>query len=640
MFNKLKGLRARMVLTIGSVVVLGIGATIGIITHRITESTSQQGLAEAHALAQSEAKSVQAYFSRALFSARSLASAYIGIKSSEAAVDRDAASYILKASLDRSPEFFGAWSCWEPEAFDGRDEDYVGKIGHDRTGRFIPYWFRKDGQIVLEPLKDYEEGAPDSAFYQLAKQSNREVIMEPYVYEAGGKKILMTSIVVPILVDGKFVGVVGIDLDLGTVATDQNQRKIMETGYAATFSNQALYVSHPKLERLGEPGTKHDPWLEAHLADLAGGRHFTTRTFSRTLNDMVYRIAEPIEIGDTGTPWSVIVSIQESRVLAAARSLRNAALLIGGLTLLAVLAVVFVAANRIARPVRSIAQKLQAGANQASGSSAEISSSSQALAATSSEQAASLEETSASLEELSSMTKRNAEGARQARSLADSTRASAELGTRQMNDMVEAMNSIKSSSDCIAKIIKTIDEIAFQTNILALNAAVEAARAGEAGAGFAVVAEEVRALAQRSATAARETSTQITDALQRANHGSEICGQVAGRFDEILGKARDLNSLVAEIATASEQQTTGIQQINQAVTLMDKSTQSTAAQSEETAAAAQEMSAQAVQLQDIAKQLLGLVEGMNDPAPAGAPPSRRQSGPHARETSLATAGAA
>jgi methyl-accepting chemotaxis protein len=583
---KFQGLKARMILMIGSVVVLGLGATIGIITYRTSQAASEQGMSEARSIAQHEAGEIENFFDHALYSARSLASAYAGIKSSEAAVDRDAASFILKASLDSTPDFFGVWTCWEPDAFDGRDADFVNKAGHDKTGRFIPYWFRKNAQSALQPLKDYEEGSPDSEFYQIARKSGKEVIMEPYSYEAGGKKVLMTSIVVPIKVDGKFLGVVGIDLDLGTISALQSGRKIMNTGYAATFSHKGLYAAHPKAERLGQPGPKFDPWLEPKLNAIATGEEFTVQTFSHTLNDTVFRVAQPVIIGNTGTPWAVIVSIQEGRVLATARALRNTSLLIGAITLIAVLAVVLFVATRIAQPVLKISRELQSGADLSSGSSAEISRSSQALAAASSEQAASLEETSASLEELSSMTERNTEGARQARTLADDTRGSAETGAKQMKDMVGAMNAIKSSSDSVAKIIKTIDEIAFQTNILALNAAVEAAR---------------------------ETSDQISDSLQRANHGVQICGQVAGSFDHILGKARELNTLVADIATASEQQTSGIQQINNAVIQMDKVTQSTAAQSEETAAAAQELTAQSAHLQQIAQQLFGLVQGSGTP---------------------------
>jgi len=616
---------------IGSVVVLGLGATIGINTYRTSQASSAQGIAEAEAIALHEAGEVENFFNHALFSARSLASAYAGIKSSDAAVDRDAASFILKSSLESTPDFFGVWTCWEPDAFDGRDADFVNKAGHDQSGRFIPYWFRKDGKIALQPLKDYTEGSPDSEFYQIARKTGKEVIMEPYTYEAGGRKVLMTSIVVPIVVDGKFLGVTGIDLDLATISARQSTRKVMDTGYAATFSNHGLYVAHPQAERLGQPGPKFDPWLEPKLSDVAAGRDFLVRTFSHTLQDTVFRIARPVVIGNTGTPWSVIVSIQEGRVLATARSLRNTSLLVGGITLIAVLAVVLGVATMITRPVMQISRELQSGASQASQSSAEISSSSQTLASASSEQAASLEETSASLEELASMTARNTEGARQARALADDTRNSAETGARQMRDMVEAMNSIKASSDSVAKIIKTIDEIAFQTNILALNAAVEAARAGEAGAGFAVVAEEVRALAKRSATAARETSDQISAALVRANHGVQICGQVAGSFDHILGKARELNTFVAEIATASEEQSSGISQINKAVTQMDTVTQSTAAQSEETAAAAQELSAQAIQLQHIAQKLSQLVEGVKRQDATAGPVSSVATAPVERE---------
>jgi methyl-accepting chemotaxis protein len=611
-----------MSLAIGSVVVLGLGLMIGVSTYRTTVAAGEQGIAEAQAIARQEAAASEAFFNHAMETARTLAVTYAGLQSGSTALERETASLLLRNILEKNPEYFGVWTCWEPNAFDQRDADFAAKPNHDASGRFIPYWFRKDGGIAVEPLKDYQEGAPHSDFYQIARKSGREVVMEPYAYEAGGKKILMTSLVVPIVVDEKVVGVTGIDLDLSVLAARQSAKKFMETGYAATFSHGGLYVAHPDAKRLGQPGPKFDPWLQDELGALAAGREFRVNTFSHTLQDTVFRIAAPVRIGNTGTPWAVILSIQEGRVLATARALRTMSLIIGGVTLAAVLAVVLLVASRIARPVLDMARDLQAGADQATASSGEISSSSQALASASSEQAASLEETSSSLEELASMTKRNAENARNARQLADTTRGAAETGGRQMEGMVEAMTSIKSSSDNVAKIIKSIDEIAFQTNILALNAAVEAARAGEAGAGFAVVAEEVRALAQRSATAARETSDQISEALTRANHGVEICGQVAGSFTDILTKTRSLNSLVAEIASASEEQTTGIGQINQAISQIDKTTQSTAAQSEETAAAAQEMSAQAVQLQGIAGRLHQLVEGRaQDTTPAVAVPA-------------------
>jgi methyl-accepting chemotaxis protein len=171
------------------------------------------------------------------------------------------------------------------------------------------------------------------------------------------------------------------------------------------------------------------------------------------------------------------------------------------------------------------------------------------------------------------------------------------------------MDAIKASSDNIAKIIKTIDEIAFQTNILALNAAVEAARAGEAGMGFAVVAEEVRSLAQRSATAAHETADRIEDSIQKSANGVALSRKVAHGFEQIVGRVRDVDTIIAEIATSSTEQASGVAQVLTAITQMDQITQAAAANAEETAAASEELSAQAVSLDAIVGSLRKLATG-------------------------------
>ncbi len=262
---------------------------------------------------------------------------------------------------------------------------------------------------------------------------------------------------------------------------------------------------------------------------------------------------------------------------------------------------------RLNRTLRDTSGTLTQGAVQIAAASGQVSATSQSLAEGASEQAASLEEISSSLEELASTTKHNAENAASAKLSADAARSSAEHGADEMRKMEAAMTGIRESSSDISKIIKTIDEIAFQTNILALNAAVEAARAGEAGAGFAVVADEVRSLAQRCAVAARETTDKISDAARRSEEGVALSVGVAASLQEIVVKSREVDRLVAEVANASREQSNGIEQVNTAVSQMDKVTQTNAASAEESASAAEELNAQSTELRHAARDLAALV---------------------------------
>jgi len=269
----------------------------------------------------------------------------------------------------------------------------------------------------------------------------------------------------------------------------------------------------------------------------------------------------------------------------------------------------------VMRPVSRVTVGLGESSQKVEAAAGTVRESGHRLAAGASQQAASLEETSATLEEISGGAKRNAEHAHIAKQRASEACAAAERGAAEVGTMRAATNEIKEASDSIAKIVKAIDEIAFQTNILALNAAVEAARAGDAGMGFAVVAEEVRTLARRSADAARETATLIENSIEKSRRGVAISARVATNLEEIGTKIREADGLIAEIATASAEQSTGVSQVNDAVVQLNELTQSNAASAEESASAAEEMTAQAVALRAAVSELQALVSGAADAKP-------------------------
>ncbi|MEW6012068.1 MAG: methyl-accepting chemotaxis protein [Elusimicrobiota bacterium] len=255
-----------------------------------------------------------------------------------------------------------------------------------------------------------------------------------------------------------------------------------------------------------------------------------------------------------------------------------------------------VAINTSLSNLEEVIKQVLYATEQVSAAAAQISSGAQGLAQAASEQASSIEEITSSIQELSSMSKQNAGNAKEGRAMSEKAKEMSEEGLDGMKRLSEAIEKIKKSSDDTAKILKTIDEIAFQTNLLALNAAVEAARAGEAGKGFAVVAEEVRNLAMRSAEAAKNTANLIEEALKNAESGVSLNDDVKKKLEEIANQSVKVSQIVSEIAAASEQQEQGVEQINSGVQQLNQITQSNAANSEESASASEELSGQAQEL--------------------------------------------
>ncbi|MHB8989276.1 MAG: methyl-accepting chemotaxis protein [Desulfobulbia bacterium] len=355
---------------------------------------------------------------------------------------------------------------------------------------------------------------------------------------------------------------------------------------------RAVRLSETCLLCHGDPKTSQALWGNDNGTDPTGGPMENWKT------------------GEMHGAFEVIQSLEQADKQLSASITKATYLVVVGLAIMAVLfatLVIRIVSNSVIKPVTRIIADLTRGADNLLDAANQVSSASHELADGATRQAASLEETSASLEEMSSMTKQNAENVSQTSLMAENARSSAEVAQQSMEKMTEAIGSIKKSADQTAVIMKTIDEIAFQTNLLALNAAVEAARAGEAGAGFAVVAEEVRSLALRSAEAAKNTAQLIEESQKNADNGVKSAAEVKEILTKIVDGVKKVSQLAREITVASDEQALGVNQINSAVADVDKVTQGNAAISEEAASASEELSGQARELSELVHSLAEIV---------------------------------
>ena len=451
----LKGfsLKAKMLISICVTTFLAFAVTITFVSIKAGNMAKIEAIDKAGQMAHRYSGVVKAEIELALDASRTLAQFFMGLKKSDVLPERDVLDKVLIQILEDNPKFLGVWTCWEPDALDGRDREFAGTPGHDATGRYIPYWYRDGGTIALDALLDYDkEGTGD--YYLLPLRSGLETIVNPYVYPVGGKDVLITTVVAPIKYKSKVVGVAGVDFALDTFHELIHEIKPFETGNAALISNAGSYVAHIDPAKSGQDIGRSVKWSEAKKAILSGDV-LIQDDYSDTLKSDVKRIFVPVNLGLTVTPWSFLINVPMDKVLEKANGIMYASIVIGAVSLATLLMIVLLIAKSIAEPVNRIAENLDTGADQIASASGQVSASSQSMATGASEQAASIEETSSSIEEMSSMTKQNAKNADQADTLMKEANQVVNSANQSMAHLTRSMEDISKASEETSKIIKT-----------------------------------------------------------------------------------------------------------------------------------------------------------------------------------------
>lgn len=354
MFKRIN-LRAKMLIMILSCVFAVFMLTIGFVTIKSRNMSVNNARHMAEEMTYRYSNEIKVDLELAMNVAGALASSFEGM--AEAGIsDRAAFDEMLRKVLADNPDrFIAVWSCWEPNALDGRDEEYRGKPGHDETGRYVPYWNKGSGSIEVTPLVGYDiPGEGD--YYLIAKKTKRETLLEPYSYRLGDREILMTTTVVPILVEGKFLGAVGIDVELSHFEDLIRKVKPFGTGFAGLMANNGSIIADGKPEHEGH--SLADYGVAHALEPIRRGEEYTTLDYSESLKTDVYRLFVPIHIGNTDVPWSFAVHVPKDTVLADANRMMYWTIAIGVIAMIVISLVVLMIANSISKPIRASAELL------------------------------------------------------------------------------------------------------------------------------------------------------------------------------------------------------------------------------------------------------------------------------------------
>jgi methyl-accepting chemotaxis protein len=594
--------KTRLIVSIIAMLAVTLAALATVITLLTTKQARDDGLRYANSLAVSQTHEVATGFTRQMNTAQTMALT-LGVMATGLKGNRVVADTVEHDILAADTSLLGAWAAFQPSAFDGLDRFHVADPTSDASGRYISYWFRDGDTIKVTPLVDYETpGAGD--YYLMARDSGQDVVIEPYEYQVAGTTVLMTSFTSPVRAGGQVVGVAGVDVPLAAVQAQIDAIRPYGVGRATLVSAGGKVVAS---NRDGDKAGAEPTGAAAGLAtDAMAGAKVVQRTVDGADGASVF-VAAPFAVS-SGQQWSLVVEIPESAILAHAHDLRTTILVGALVTMLVAGAACFVVARRVVAPLDALRLRMEeiadgdgdltarvdearrdeigklaaafnrfvtkvaetvGGIGRASSEltdvSAGMSGVSGRLAESADRSAAQTQQVSAGAEQVSRNVQTVAAGAEEMgasiREIANNANDAARIAGEAValvQDTNATVGQLGDSSRAIGDVVRVITSIAEQTNLLALNATIEAARAGEAGKGFAVVASEVKELAQETATATEDIVRRI-EAIQ-----NDTTGAVAAiaRIDAVIAQISDYQTT---IASAVEEQTATTNEMSRSV---------------------------------------------------------------------------